>query len=51
MRLTSVAAHPSNSRGACNISDPHYTDSDYRFVLNAVKGNPRGSHLTLTFAK
>ena len=50
MRLISIAAQPRQSRGAYAISRSRFTGSEYRFVLNAVQANPRGAHLTLTFA-
>jgi hypothetical protein len=49
-----VAVKPSNSTldGAYSMTRQHLRagDSEYAFVLSAVQGAPRGSHLTLTFA-
>ena len=52
-RRPTVRVTPSSSRGAYSISHAAFAlgGSEYRFTLNAVKANPRGSHLTLTFSK
>ncbi len=52
-RAPSVRVTPNSSRGAYEISHPRFAlgGSEYRFTLNAVQANPRGSHLTLTFRK
>lgn len=52
-RAPSVRVTPASSRGAYSISRARFASggSEYRFTLNAVRGNPRGSHLTLTFRK
>jgi hypothetical protein len=52
-RSPSVRVTPASSRGAYSISRAQFAlgGSEYRFTLNAVRGNPRGSHLTLTFRK
>jgi hypothetical protein len=52
-RRPSVRVTPPSSRGAYSISRGRFAlgGSEYRFTLNAVKANPRGSHLTLTFRK
>jgi hypothetical protein len=52
-RSPSVSVSPASSRGAYSISSARFTlgGSEYRLVLNAVRANPRGSHLTLTFRK
>ena len=46
-----VAVTPASSRGAYLISQRRFAlgGSEYRFTLNAVRANPRGVHLTLTF--
>lgn len=51
LRLTSVKVSPSSSRGAYSLSHEHYTNggSDFVATLNAVRANPPGAHLTLTF--
>lgn len=50
-----VAVKPSSRtlNGAYSMSRQHLRagDSEYAFVLSAVQGAPRGSHLTLTFAR
>jgi hypothetical protein len=52
-RSPSVRVTPASSRGAYSISGARFAlgGSEYRFTLNAVRGNPGGSHLTLTFRK
>ena len=49
-----VAVTPSSRtlEGAYSMTRQHLRagDSEYAFVLSAVQGAPRGSHLTLTFA-
>ena len=52
-RRPTIRVTPSSSRGAYSISHAAFAlgGSEYRFTLNAVKANPRGSHLTLTFNK
>lgn len=49
-----VAVKPSSRtlEGAYSMTRQHLRagDSEYAFVLSAVQGAPRGSHLTLTFA-
>jgi hypothetical protein len=52
-RAPSVSVSPASSRGAYSISRARFASggSEYRFTLNAVRGNPRGSHLTLKFRK
>jgi hypothetical protein len=49
-----VAVQPSSRdlRGAYSMSRQHLRsgDTEFAFVLSAVQGAPRGSHLTLTFA-
>jgi hypothetical protein len=52
-RAPSVRVTPASSRGAYSISHRRFTlgGSQYRFVLSAVRSNPRGSRLTLTFRK
>jgi hypothetical protein len=52
-RPPSVSVTPASSRGAYSISRARFVSggSDYRFTLSAVRGNPRGSHLTLKFRK
>lgn len=52
-RRPSVRVSPASSRGAYSISRGRFAlgGSEYRFTLNAVKANPRGSRLTLTFRK
>jgi hypothetical protein len=52
-RTPSVSVTPASSRGAYSISRARFAlgGSEYRFTLNAVRGNPRGSHLSLTFRK
>ena len=52
-RPPSVRVTPASSRGAYSITRPRFAvgGSEYRFTLNAVRSNPRGSHLTLTFRK
>jgi hypothetical protein len=52
-RRPSVGVTPASSRGAYSISRAQFFlgGSEYRFTLNAVRANPRGSHLTLTFRK
>jgi hypothetical protein len=46
-----VTVSPRSSRGAYLLSQRRFAvgGSEYRFTLNAVRGNPRGAHLTLTF--
>lgn len=50
-RQPTVTVTPASSRGAYLISQRRFAlgGSEYRFTLNAVKANPRGAHLTLTF--
>jgi hypothetical protein len=52
-RRPSVRVTPASSRGAYSISRARFAlgGSEYLFTLNAVKANPRGSRLTLTFRK
>jgi hypothetical protein len=52
-RNPTVSVTPASSRGAYSISRARFASggSEYRFTLNAVRGNPRGSHLTLKFRK
>jgi hypothetical protein len=52
-RAPSVSVSPASSRGAYSISRARFAlgGSEYRFTLNAVRANPRGSRLTLTFRK
>jgi hypothetical protein len=52
-RSPSVSVTPASSRGAYSISGARFAlgGSEYRFTLSAVRGNPRGSHLTLRFRK
>ena len=52
-RRPSVRVSPASSRGAYSITKARFAlgGSEYRFVLNAVRANPRGSHLTLSFRK
>jgi hypothetical protein len=52
-RSPSVSVSPASSRGAYSITSGRFTlgGSEYRLILNAVRANPRGSHLTLTFRK
>jgi hypothetical protein len=46
-----ITVVPRSSRGAYLISNRRFAlgGSEYRFTLNAVRANPRGAHLTLTF--
>ena len=52
-RSPSVRVSPTSSRGAYSISRARFAlgGSEYRFTLNAVRSNQRGSRLTLTFRK
>jgi hypothetical protein len=52
-RSPSVRVTPASSRGAYAITHRRFTlgGSEYRFTLNAVRSNPRGSRLALTFRK
>ena len=47
-RSPSVGVTPASSRGAYSISKARFAlgGSVYRFTLNAVRANPRGSRLT-----
>jgi hypothetical protein len=47
-----VRVIPANSKGAFNISNGKFRlgGSQYRFTLNAVKGNPKGARIILLFA-
>jgi hypothetical protein len=46
-----VTVTPRSSRGAYLISNRRFAlgGAEYRFTLNAVRANPRGAQLTLTF--
>ncbi len=50
-RKPTITVTPRSSRGAYSITKARFAlgGSIYRFVLNAVLANPKGSHLTLTF--
>ncbi len=52
LRLRSVRAVPGRSRGAYLLSGGHFAlgGSEYVVTLNAVRSNPKGAHLVLTFA-
>ena len=52
LKLVSVQAIPSSSKGAYNISKASYRTggSQYRFTLSAVRGNPKGARIVLLFA-
>jgi hypothetical protein len=52
-RTPTVRVTPASSRGAYSITRARFAlgGSEDRFTLNAVRGNPRGSRLTLTFRK
>lgn len=52
-RRPSVRVSPRSSRSAYSISRGRFAlgGSEYRFTLNAVRANPRGARLTLTFRK
>jgi hypothetical protein len=52
LRRIAVRVFPSSSRGAFSISRASYRlgGSQYRFTLNAVRGNPRRSRIVLLFA-
>jgi hypothetical protein len=52
-RSPNVRVTPSSSRGAYSITRARFVSggSEYQFVLNAVRGNPRGSRLTFSFRK
>jgi len=52
-RAPSVSVAPKSSQGAYSITKKRFAlgGSEYRFTLNAVRSNPRGAHLTLTFRK
>jgi hypothetical protein len=47
-----VRVIPANSKGAFSISKASFRlgGSQYRFTLNAVKGNPKGARIVLLFA-
>ncbi len=47
-----VRVIPANSKGAFSISKASFRlgGSQYRFTLNAVKANPKGSRIILLFA-
>jgi hypothetical protein len=51
LRLRSITAVPRRSRSAYLLTGGHYRlrGSEYVITLNAVRSNPKGSHLTLTF--
>jgi hypothetical protein len=51
LRLLSVTAVPRGSEGAYLLTGPHFAlgRSEYIVTLDAVKANPRGSHLVLKF--
>lgn len=51
LRLRSITATPRKSRSAYLLTGGHYRlgGSEYVITLNAVRSNPKGSHLTLTF--
>jgi hypothetical protein len=50
-RSPSVSVSPASSRGAYSITSARFTlgGSVYRFILNAVRSNPRSARLTFTF--
>jgi hypothetical protein len=50
-RSPSVSVSPASSRGAYSITSRRFTlgGSVYRFILNAVRSNPRSARLTFTF--
>jgi hypothetical protein len=52
-RSPTIRVTPASSRDAYSITRGRFAlgGSVYRFTLNAVRANPRGSHLTLTFRK
>lgn len=52
LKLVSVQAIPSSSKGAYSISKASYRTggSQYRFTLSAVKANPKGARIVLLFA-
>jgi hypothetical protein len=52
-RSPTVRVSPASSKGAYSISRAGFASggSEYRFTLSAVRSNPRGSHLTLSFRK
>jgi hypothetical protein len=52
-RTPRVEVTPASSRGAYSITGARFATggSEYRFTLNAVRGNPRGSRLTFIFRK
>ncbi len=47
-----VRVLPSSSKGSFNISKASFRNgaSQYRFTLNAVKGNPHGARIILLFS-
>ena len=51
-RLKSVTAVPKSSSGAYLLTNGRFAlgGSEYLVTLNAVRGNPKGSHLVLRFA-
>jgi hypothetical protein len=51
-KLVGVRVIPASSRGAFSISRASFRlgGSQYRFTLNAVRSNPRGSRIILLFA-
>ncbi len=51
-RLVGVRVIPASSKGAFSISHGSFRlgGSQYRFILNAVRSNPRGSRIILLFA-
>jgi hypothetical protein len=50
-RAPRVGVTPKSSRGAYSITGARFASggSEYRFTLNAARGNPRGSRLTFIF--
>jgi hypothetical protein len=52
VKLAKVTVRPPASKGAFEISRASYRlgGSQYRFTLNAVRGNPRGARIVLIFA-
>jgi hypothetical protein len=51
LRLGSISVAPRSSRGAYSLTRGHYRAGgrEWLATLNAVRANPRGAHLTLTF--
>lgn len=51
LSLRSVTVSPKSSRGAYRLSGGRFAlgGSEYLVTLNAVRANPRGSYLILTF--